>query len=194
MIVAEGAAPRVRESKAAPPKPTGWPQSLPSAKAVGEWYGKTFGDAPGAGAIEAMASMHPGAFVLRDVPVGQIEPNNLMPGDMDQAKVDRYAAQRKGGPPIIAVRGTAKPFSIADGADRLAAAVARGDTTIRAYVPAELADLLPADAGEGTPSTPTAPPKALHRSAAARTEARSDLRAAEKIPRPAQEDPGGDGR
>lgn len=139
---AEVSKPIPTPESAAPAKPEAkseHPAELADAKAVGEWYGKTFQDPNNAGTIEAMASMHPGKYKLADVPVEKIDPNNMMAGDTDQGKVDALAKmtpeERAKLPPVIAVGSEGDKLSIADGSHRLQGAQAAGDKTIKAYVP-----------------------------------------------------------
>lgn len=119
------------------------PPELADAKQVGDWYGKTFNDPANAQTIEALTSMHPGKYKLVDVPVDQIDPNAMMAGDTNRAKVDAIKnmtpEERAKMPPVIAV-GEGDKLSIADGTHRLTAAQEAGDKTIKAYVPEEFAN------------------------------------------------------
>lgn len=120
------------------------PAELPDAKAVADWYGKTFNASPESAApIEALASMHPGKFKLVDVPVDKIDPNTILEGDKNQAKIDAIKAMspedRAKLPPLIAV-GDGEKLMIADGTHRLNAAREAGDKTVKAYVPEEFAN------------------------------------------------------
>lgn len=123
--------------EAAKPK---FPEELASSKEVGQWYGNQFGDRSGALMVEAMASAGPGKYVLRQVPTDKLNPNQLMPTDTNQAKVDAMAKlPAETSPPVIAVPGSGDQLMVADGGHRLAAAKQRGDASVLAYVPEHLA-------------------------------------------------------
>jgi hypothetical protein len=135
-LIAGEPADRIVEQPAKPAAQAGGdPAELTSAQAVGQWYARRFNDAKHADTIAALASVYDGKYVKRDVPIHMIDANTMMEGDVDQAKVDRYAKERGKAPPIVAVPGIDTPYSIADGTHRLLAAKQRGDTTIEAYVP-----------------------------------------------------------
>lgn len=128
--------------------------TLKDAAAVGQWYAKTFKDESNAVVIEALASSSPGAYVLVDVPVSAIDPNSLMAGDSNQAKIAQIAklsaAERGNLPPILAIAGPEGNLMIADGTHRLLGRKSAGDQTIRAYIPeSQVAKYAEADQSQG---------------------------------------------
>lgn len=146
---------------------------LKDAAAVGQWYARTFNDPDNGPIIEALASTTPGGYTLVDVPVSAIDPNSLMAGDTNEAKVSQIAKltpdQRSALPPILAIAGPQGGLMIADGTHRLEGRKAAGDATIKAYIPESLAGQYQA-AQTGPAGPETQVPHAVQRQEEGRTE------------------------
>lgn len=121
------------------------PMAFDTAQDLAKWYGQRFDDEGNVPVLETMLSMAPqGGFVLRQVPLDQVDANTLgREADVDQAKVQQFAqrAEWSAPPAILIGDGSAETaLHIADGTHRTLAARLRGDPTIPAYVPAVYAD------------------------------------------------------
>ncbi len=127
------------------------PQIIATPRQMGAWYAKQFNDPANAATIETLVSSAGGGrYRLVEVPVDMVEPNLTGgPGETDAGKIsaigklsDQEVADL---PPGIFIpnpnaEASGKPLLVADGTHRLMGLTERGNATIMAYVPENIAN------------------------------------------------------